>query len=122
MRNEPNLGQSQIFITLVLTRNYNKKVKLDTWSKRTQTKPKFTCCKGFKPKTKPILPAVAGKIALSLSKGLSRIPVRRSEDKDGSEGVSTIEGLSNNENTILTQIRRTGGQKTGKFQLEFGRY
>jgi hypothetical protein len=39
MRNEPNLGQSQIFVTVVLTMNYNEKSKLDTWSKQTQTKP-----------------------------------------------------------------------------------
>jgi hypothetical protein len=51
MQNEPNLKQSQIFITSIKTMSYNEKSKLDTWSKRTQTK--------------PILPAIAGKIALS---------------------------------------------------------
>jgi hypothetical protein len=51
MQNEPNFLKSQMFITAVPTMNYNEKVALDTWSKRTQTK--------------PILPArVAGKIAL----------------------------------------------------------
>jgi hypothetical protein len=50
MRNEPNFQKSQMFITAVSTTNYNGKCKLDTWSKRTQTK--------------PILPApMAGKIA-----------------------------------------------------------
>src|SRR4030042_5644041 len=39
MRNEPNLGQSQIFVTLMKTMNYSEKMKLDTWSKRTQTNP-----------------------------------------------------------------------------------
>jgi hypothetical protein len=41
MRNEPNLGQSQIFITAVSTTSCSEKMKLDTWSKRTQTKPIF---------------------------------------------------------------------------------
>jgi hypothetical protein len=39
MQNEPNFSKSQMFITLVLTIGYNEKSKLDTWSKRTQTKP-----------------------------------------------------------------------------------
>jgi fermentation-respiration switch protein FrsA (DUF1100 family) len=39
MPNKANLGQSQIFITSVKTMNYNENLKLDTWSKRTQTKP-----------------------------------------------------------------------------------
>jgi hypothetical protein len=39
MQNEPNFSKSQIFITLVSTKNYNEKVALDTWSKRTQTNP-----------------------------------------------------------------------------------
>jgi radical SAM protein with 4Fe4S-binding SPASM domain len=39
MRNEPNLRQSQIFITVMITTYYNAKLKLDTWSKRTQTNP-----------------------------------------------------------------------------------
>jgi hypothetical protein len=56
MRNEPNFQKSQMFITVVSTRNYNEKCELDTWSKRTQTK--------------PILPALtAGKIALSEVEG-----------------------------------------------------
>jgi hypothetical protein len=42
MRNEPNLGKSQMFITVISTTNYNEKLKMDTWSKRTQTKPKQT--------------------------------------------------------------------------------
>ena len=41
MRNEPNFRKSQMFITLVLTMDYNEKAAVDTWSKRTQTKP--TC-------------------------------------------------------------------------------
>jgi hypothetical protein len=55
MRNEPNFSKSQMFITAISTRIYNEKFKMDTWSKRTQTK--------------PILPAVAGKIALSEVEG-----------------------------------------------------
>jgi hypothetical protein len=39
MPNEPNLRQSQIFITAMNTTSYNEKSKLDTWSKQTQTKP-----------------------------------------------------------------------------------
>ncbi len=39
MPNKANLGQSQIFVTPVSTMTYNEKLKLDTWSKRTQTKP-----------------------------------------------------------------------------------
>ncbi len=39
MPNEPNLGQSQIFISPMKTTDYNEKSKLDTWSKRTQTNP-----------------------------------------------------------------------------------
>ena len=39
MRNEANFSKSQIFITAVLTTNYNKKATVDTWPKRTQTKP-----------------------------------------------------------------------------------
>jgi hypothetical protein len=55
MRNEPNFSKSQIFITSMKTMSYNEKSELDTWSKRTQTK--------------PILPASAGKIALSKAEG-----------------------------------------------------
>jgi hypothetical protein len=51
MRNEPNFQKSQMLVTAISTMNYSEKMKLDTWSKRTQTK--------------PILPAIAGKIALS---------------------------------------------------------
>jgi hypothetical protein len=39
MSNKANLRQSQIFITIIPTTNYNKKSKMDTWSKQTQTKP-----------------------------------------------------------------------------------
>ena len=39
MRNEPNFSKSQMFITLIKTTNYNKNWTMDTWSKRTQTKP-----------------------------------------------------------------------------------
>jgi len=49
MRNEPNFQKSQMFITVISTMDYNEKVALDTWSKRTQTN--------------PILPAQDGKIA-----------------------------------------------------------
>jgi hypothetical protein len=52
MQNKANFQKSQMFITIVSTTNYNEKLKMDTWSKRTQTK--------------PILPTyAAGKIALS---------------------------------------------------------
>jgi len=49
MPNKANFLKSQMFITSIKTMNYSEKLKLDTWSKRTQTK--------------PILPAMAGKIA-----------------------------------------------------------
>jgi hypothetical protein len=39
MRNKPNFSKSQMFITLVITRNYNEKWTMDTWSKRTQSNP-----------------------------------------------------------------------------------
>jgi len=39
MQNEPNFPKSQMFITLISTMNYNEKLTMDTWSKRTQTKP-----------------------------------------------------------------------------------
>jgi hypothetical protein len=39
MRNEPNFQKSQLFITLIKAKDYNEKMKLDTWSKRTQTNP-----------------------------------------------------------------------------------
>jgi hypothetical protein len=39
MQNEPNFSKSQMLITLAATKNCNEKVELDTWSKRTQTKP-----------------------------------------------------------------------------------
>jgi hypothetical protein len=42
MRNEPNFRKSQMFITLVLTTNYSEKLKMDTWSKRTQTNPIYS--------------------------------------------------------------------------------
>src|SRR4030042_6279283 len=42
MRNEPNLRQSQIFITAIITMTCNEKRKLDTWSKRTQTNPIYS--------------------------------------------------------------------------------
>jgi hypothetical protein len=58
MQNEPNLGQSQIFITSIKTTSYNKKTKLDTWSKRTQTK--------------PILSAVAPVLRSFSEKGLAK--------------------------------------------------
>jgi hypothetical protein len=56
MRNEPNFSKSQIFVTLIKTTNYSKKCKLDTWSKRTQTKPILSA-------------AQADKIALSVVEG-----------------------------------------------------
>ncbi len=49
MQNEPNFSKSQMFITIAITTNYSEKCKLDTWSKRTQTK--------------PILSAAGGKLA-----------------------------------------------------------
>jgi hypothetical protein len=47
-----------------MTMNYNEKLTMDTWSKRTQTK--------------PILPAFAGKIALSEVEGpINNLPAKR---------------------------------------------
>jgi hypothetical protein len=65
-----------MFITIVSTRDYGEKCKLDTWLKRTQTN--------------PILPAsMAGKIALSeaegpieLSRAFSPEPCRRGKSRD----------------------------------------
>jgi hypothetical protein len=54
MRNKANFSKSQMFITVILTTNYNEKLKLDTWSKQTQSKPN--------------LPTIqAGKFALSVA-------------------------------------------------------
>jgi 3-deoxy-D-manno-octulosonic-acid transferase len=39
MRNKANFSKSQMFVTQVLTSNCDEKVKMDTWSKQTQTKP-----------------------------------------------------------------------------------
>jgi hypothetical protein len=39
MPNEPNFLKSQIFITSINTINCSEKMKLDTWSKQTQTNP-----------------------------------------------------------------------------------
>jgi hypothetical protein len=39
MQNKANLSKSQMFITSINTVDYNEKIKMDTWSKRTQTKP-----------------------------------------------------------------------------------
>jgi hypothetical protein len=50
MQNEPNFSKSQMFVTVISTRNYNAKYKLDTWSKRTQTNP--TCSELVEPISK----------------------------------------------------------------------
>jgi hypothetical protein len=42
MQNKPNFPKSQMFITVISTMNYNEKLKLDTWSKQTQTKPIYS--------------------------------------------------------------------------------
>jgi len=39
MRNEPNFQKVKRVVTQVLTRNYNEKLTMDSWSKRTQTNP-----------------------------------------------------------------------------------
>jgi hypothetical protein len=39
MQNKANFSKSQMLITATLATNYSEKCKLDTWSKRTQTKP-----------------------------------------------------------------------------------
>jgi hypothetical protein len=39
MPNKANFQKSQMFITLIEIMNYNEKMKLDTWSKQTQTNP-----------------------------------------------------------------------------------
>jgi hypothetical protein len=41
MQNKANFQKSQMFITAISTTNYNEKLTMDTWSKRTQTNP--TC-------------------------------------------------------------------------------
>jgi hypothetical protein len=56
MRNKAKFRKSQMFITATVTMNCNEKCKMDTWSKRTQTKP-------------ILLSLVAGKIALSAVEG-----------------------------------------------------
>ncbi len=61
MQNEPNFQKSQMFITVILTTNYSEKSTLDTWSKRTQTKPILSRAQ---PRDLfPLWPAMAGKIA-----------------------------------------------------------
>jgi hypothetical protein len=65
MQNKPNFQKSQMFITVISTMNYSEKCKLDTWSKQTQTK--------------PILPAIVGKIALSAPVVSIVEPSRRAE-------------------------------------------
>jgi hypothetical protein len=51
-----------MFITVIMTRDYSEKMKLDTWLKRTQTNPILPAVA----LAKAGLPAyVAGKIALS---------------------------------------------------------
>ena len=83
MRNEPNLRQSQIFITLTSKMSYNEKCELDTWSKRTQTN--------------PILPASAGKIApLFRMSFILRGPVFRSFSEGGFYIVQNVTGLKLN--------------------------
>jgi hypothetical protein len=64
MRNKPNFQKSQIFITLISTTNYNEKFNLDTWSKRTQTKPILSA-------------AQADKIALSAAEGPIKTNIQR---------------------------------------------
>jgi hypothetical protein len=63
MSNKANFQKSQMFITTTIITNCNEKTKLDTWSKRTQTK--------------PILPASAGKIALSAVEGPIKTAIRQ---------------------------------------------
>ncbi len=57
MQNKPNLQKSQMFITAVKTTNYSEKLKMDTWSKRTQTNP--TCSE----LVEPILSAFGGNVS-----------------------------------------------------------
>ena len=65
MPNEPNLGQSQIFITVVLAMDYSEKSKLDTWSKQTQTNPNLPTY-------------MVGKFALSAVEGpINNLPAKR---------------------------------------------
>jgi len=45
MQNEPNFRKSRMFITVISTTNYNEKVALDSWSKRTQTNPNLSRAK-----------------------------------------------------------------------------
>ncbi len=55
MQNKANFQKSQMFITSMKTTNYNEKMKMDTWSKRTQSNPtrsELACtelCRSVKP-------------------------------------------------------------------------
>ncbi len=44
MRNEPNFQKVKRVVTQVLITNYNEKLTMDTWSKRTQTNPIYPAC------------------------------------------------------------------------------
>jgi hypothetical protein len=64
----------KMIITLVNTMTNNQKLRTTNSKKQSQTNPILTCCKGVQTQTKPNLPAcLAGKFALSLSKGLLKI-------------------------------------------------
>jgi hypothetical protein len=39
MQNKPNFSKSQMFIIAIKTTNYSEKMKVDTWSKQTQSNP-----------------------------------------------------------------------------------
>ena len=72
MRNEPNFQKSQMFTTLMKAKDYNKKMKMDTWLKRTQTNPISNSyailCNQNKAKTNPNLPAYGGQTQPVVSK------------------------------------------------------
>ena len=79
MPNKANFQKSQMLITIVSTTNYNEKCKLDTWLKRTQTK--------------PILPAMAGEIASACLGGA-----------EGEDGSLPVVSLSNQPKGLLKKL------------------
>jgi hypothetical protein len=64
MQNKANFSKSQMFTTSMKATNYSEKMKLDTWSKRTQTNP--TCPERSRrvcsEQSRTILPAYGGQV------------------------------------------------------------
>ena len=72
MQNEPNFQKSQMFITVISTTIYSEKMKLDTWSKRTQTNPNLSAVALAKADLSCLLRRLFGKLLFGL-KGIKRI-------------------------------------------------